>query len=120
MRSRPRRPYKNFGLFCFAHGSDAIRPYPCLVCRGKGTQTIEVCIESVFPEDNYRLDRPIRCATCHGTGQGTKAACRQAYQKILEAHRQACREYDRLTAYRRQALKKLTKVEIRILQELGV
>ena len=109
MRSGPRRPYKNFGLFCLFHGSDIGRPYPCLDCGGEGA--------IAYPKyDDYT----IVCPTCEGTGQGTKEACRAAYIDTIEAYRQEKARYERYVYNRRQALKKLTKEEIEALKELGV
>jgi len=117
-RTRPKQPYKNFGLFCFAHGSDIGRPYPCLACRGHGE--IDDPTDPPCPVEGYRNVRRLQCVECRGSGKGTKEACRQAYQEALEAYRQEKDEYDRLTRLRREVLRRLTKDEIEALRELGV
>lgn len=117
-RIRPRRSYKNFGLFCLAHGSDVGNRYPCLACRGQGT--IYDPNDPPCPVEGNKYRRTIRCTACGGSGKGTKAACRQAYQETLEAYRTERREYDRLARLRRAAIQKLTNDEIRALHELGV
>ena len=78
-RTRPRRSYKNFGLFCLAHGSSFGNPYPCLACRGQGT--VYDPEDPPCPVEGNKYRRTIRCAACGGRGKGTKEACRQAYQK---------------------------------------
>ena len=93
---QPRRRYRNFAHFCLACGCSFGNPYPCLACHGDG------------------------CPACHGSGKGTRKACRQTYQKILQAYRQEKADYNRLVRCRKETLKKLTKDEIRSLRELGV
>ena len=117
-RARPRRSYKNFGLFCLAHGSDSGNRYPCLVCRGQGR--IDDPADPPCPVEGYRNVRRIDCPGCQGSGKGTKEACRQAYQEVVEAYRQEKAEYDRLARLRREALQRLTKDEITALRELGL
>ena len=117
-RTRPRRSYKNFGLFCLAHGSSFGNPHPCLACRGQGT--IYDPKDPPCPVEGNKYQRTIPCAACGGSGKGTKGACRQAHQAILEAYRQEKAEYDRLAGLRRQALKKITKDQIAALRELGI
>jgi hypothetical protein len=117
-RAWPRRSYKNFGLFCLAHGSSFGNPYPCLVCRGDGT--VYDPADPPCPVEGNKYRRTIRCAACGRSGKGTKEACRQAYQKVVEAHRQEKDEYDRLVRYRTDALARLTKDEITALRELGL
>ena len=117
-RARPRRSYKNFGLFCLAHGSDTGNRYPCLECRGQGR--IDDPADPPRPIEGHKHVRRIDCPECRGSGKGTKEVCRQGYQKSVEAYRQEKAEYDRLVHLRHEALKKLTKDEIRALRELGV
>ena len=114
MRPRPRRPYKNFGLFCWDKGSDNGKPYPCLACRGRG----------FFLERNGTAfvayaPRTI-CTACRGTGHGTKQACQEAYDKVLAEYRDKAQAYNNLAKVRTQARKKLTKEEIKALKELGL
>ena len=103
-RIRPRRSYKNFGLFCLAHGSDLGNRYPCLACRGQGR--IDDPADPPCPVEGYKHVRRIDCPACRGSGKGTKEACRQAYRKSVEAYRQEKDEYDRLVRLRRKALAK--------------
>ena len=117
-RTRPRRSYKNFGLFCLAYGSSFGNPYLCLACRGRGT--VYDPKDPPCPIEGNKYRRTIRCTTCGGSGKGAKGACRQAYQAILEAYRQEKAKYDRLARLRREALQRLTKGEIRALRELGI
>jgi hypothetical protein len=117
-RARPRRSYKNFGLFCLAHGSSFGNPYPCLACRGQGT--IYDPEDPPCPVEGSKYRRTIPCAACGRSGKGTKEACRHAYQKVVEAHRQEKDEYDRLVRYRTDALARLTKDEITAVRELGL
>ena len=117
-RIRPRRSYKNFGLFCFAHGSDIGNRYPCLACRGQGR--IDDPTDPPCPVEGYKHVRRIDCPACRGSGKGTKEACRQAYRKSVEAYRQEKDEYDRLVRLRKAALARLTKEEIQALRELGL
>jgi len=117
-RTRPRRSYKNFGLFCLAHGSNIGNRYPCLTCRGQGR--IDDPADPPCPVEGYRHVRRIDCPECRSSGKGTKEACRQAYQKVVEAYQQEKAEYDRLTGLRREALQRLTKEEIQVLRELGL
>ena len=117
-RDRPRRSYKNFGLFCIAHGSDAGKPYPCLACRGQGE--VYDPTDPPCPVEGKKYRRTIRCPECRGSGQGTKEACCQAYQKAIQAYRQEKTEYDRLVRSRREALQKLTKDEITAIRGLGL
>jgi len=116
--TRPRRSYKNFGLFCLAYRSDFGNRYPCLTCRGQGR--IDDPADPPCPVEGYRNVRRIDCPACRGSGKGTKEACCQAYQKSLETYRQEKAEYDRLVRFRREALQRLTKDEITALRELGV
>lgn len=117
-RTRPRRSYKSFGLFCLAHGSSLGNPYPCLVCRGQGT--VYDPEDPACPVEGNKYRRTISCAACGRSGKGTKEACRQAYQESLEAYHQEKAEYDRLARLRRKTLQKLTKDEITALRELGL
>ena len=117
-RTRPRRSYKNFGLFCLAHGSSLGNPYPCLACRGQGT--VYDPADPPCPVEGSKYRRTIPCATCGRSGRGTKEACRQAYHKTVEAYQAEKQEYDRLARLRRETLQKLTKDEITALRELGL
>lgn len=117
-RIRPRRSYKNFGLFCLAHGSSLGNPYPCLACGGQGT--VYDPTDPPCPIEGSKYRRTIRCTACGGSGKATKAACRQAYQKLVEEYRQEKTEYDRLVGLRRQALQRLTKEEVQALRKLGL
>ena len=116
-RIRPRRSYKNFGLFCFAHGSDIGNRYPCLACPGQGR--IDDPADPPCPVEGYKHVRRIDCPECRGSSKGTKEACRQAYRKSVEVYRQEKDEYDRLVRLRREAFQRLTWNEIRALRELG-
>ena len=109
MRARPRRPYRNFGLFCWANGASRIRPYPCLACKGRGLRN----------HPKYE-DYEIVCTACGGTGKGTKEACCAAYLEAIETYKQDKAEYERLCYHRKEALKRLSKEEVKALQELGV
>ena len=117
-RTRPRRSYQNFGAFCRAHGTSFGNPYPCLACRGQGT--IYDPNDPPCPVEGNRHRRTIRCAACGGSGKGTKEACRQAYQKLVEAYQAERREYDRLARCRKDAIARLTKDETHALRELGL
>ncbi len=117
-RTRPRRPYKNFRIFCLAHGSDQGRLYPCLACRGHGS--IYDPTDPPCPVEGNRYRRTIRCEQCEGSGRGTKEACLQAYRQVVEACRQAQAEYDRIAQVRKAALARLTSEETNALRELGV
>lgn len=117
-RARPRRSYKNFGLFCLAHGSSFGNPYPCLACRGQGT--VYDPADPPCPVEGSKYRRTIRCTACGGSDKGTKEACREAYQKSLEAYRQEKDEYLRLVYLRHEAIQKLTDDEIEALRELGI
>jgi hypothetical protein len=113
-----RRSYKNFGLFCFAHGCSFGNRYPCLACRGQGR--IDAPADPPCPVEGRKYVRRIDCPACRGSGNSTKEACRQAYRKIVEAYRHTKDGYDRLVHLRREAIKKLTKDEIRAIGELGL
>ena len=117
-RTRPRRSYNNFGLFCLAHGSSFGNPYRCLACRGHGT--VYDPTDPPCPVEGSKYRRALRCAACGGSGKGTKEGRRQAYRKVVEEYRQEKAEYDRLAWLRREAVKKLTKDEIGALQEQGI
>ena len=117
-RARPRRSYKNFGLFCRAHGSSFGNPYPCLACRGQGR--IDDPANPPCPVEGYKHVRRIDCPECRGSGRGTKEACHQAYQKTLAAYRQEKDMYNHLVRLRKAALARLSKDEIRALRALGV
>ena len=117
-RTLPRRSYKNFGLFCFAHGSDIGNRYPCLACRGQGR--IDDPADPPCPVEGYKHVRRINCPACRASGKGTKEACRQAYWKSVEAYRQEKDEYDHLVRLRREAIKRLTKEQSDALRELGL
>ena len=117
-RTRPRRSYKNFGIFCLAHGRDFGNRYPCLACRGQGR--IDDPADPPCPVEGYKHVRRIDCPACRGSGKGTQEACHQAYRKSVEAYRQEKDEYDRLVRLRREALQRLTKEEIQALRELGL
>ena len=117
-RIRPRRSYKNFGAFCRAHGADERNRYPCLACRGDGT--VYDPTDPPCPVEGNKYRRTILCAACGSSGRGTKEACRQAYQKIVEEYRQEKSDFDRLAGLRREALQRLTKEEIQALRELGI
>jgi hypothetical protein len=117
-RTRPRRSYKNFGLFCLAHGSDIGNRYPCLACRGQGR--IDDPADPPCPVEGYKHVRRIDCPACRGSGKGTKEACRQAYRETVDAYCQEKDEYDRLVRLRKAAFARLTKDEITALRELGV
>jgi len=117
-RTRPRRSYKNFGLFCLAHGSDIGNRYPCLACRGQGR--IDDPADPPCPVKGFKHVRHIDCPACRGSGKGTKEACRQAYRETVDAYCQEKDEYDRLVRLRKAAFARLTKDEITALRELGV
>ena len=117
-RIRPRRSYKNFGHFCLAHGASFGNPCPCLACRGQGT--VYNPNDPPCPVEGNKYRRTIACAACGSSGKGTKEACRQAYQQIVEAYRQEKVEHDRLVQLRHEALNRLTKDEIAALRELGI
>lgn len=117
-RIRPWRSYKNFGLFCLAHGSDKGNRYPCLACQGRGT--IYDPTDPPCPVEGYKHVRRIRCTACEGSGKGTKEACRQAYQKVVEEYRQEKADFDQLVRLRKAAIARLTKEEIQALRELGL
>ncbi len=117
-RIRPRRSYKNFGLFCLAHGSSFGNSYPCLACRGQGT--IYDPNDPPCPVEGNKYRRTIRCPECRGSGQGTKEACRKAYQETVETYRKEKDEYLRLVYLRHEAIQKLTEDEIEALRELGI
>lgn len=117
-RVRPRRPYKNFGHFCLAHGSSFGNPYPCLACRGQGT--IYDPNDPPCPIEGNKYRRTIRCAACGGSGKGTKEACRKAYQAAIYKYPQEKADYEGLSRLKRQALQRLTKDEIKALKELGL
>jgi hypothetical protein len=107
---RPQRPYKNFAHFGRTHGATVETPYPCLTCDGLGW----------FYREARGRCYPINCNACGQTGQGTKAACRQAYREALWAFRAEKEEYIHRNQIRQQALQKLTAEEIQILRELGL
>ena len=117
-RTRPRRSYKNFGLFCLAYGSDSGNRYPCLACRGQGR--IDDPADPPCPVEGYKHVRRIDCPACRGSGKGTKGTCRQAYRKSIEAYRQEKAEYDRLVRLHKAAFARLSRDEITALRELGV
>lgn len=117
-RTRPRRSYKNFGLFCLAHGSSFGNRYPCLACRGQGR--IDDPADPPCPVEGYKHVRRIDCPECGGSGKGTKGTCRRAYQKIVESYCQEKAEYGQLVRVRKAALSRLTKEEIQALRELGL
>jgi len=117
-RIRPRRSFRNFGEFCRVHGASVGNPYPCLACRGQGT--VYDPNDPPCPIEGNRYRNIIPCTACGTSGKGTKAACRQAYQKVVEEYRREKAEYDRLAALRRQALGRLTKEEIQAFRELGL
>jgi DnaJ-class molecular chaperone len=117
-RTQPRRPYKNFGLFCLFHGSDGGRPYPCLACRGQGW--VYDPKDPPCPVEGYRHVRQLTCEACQGTGQGTRKACLEAYRKVVQAYEAEKEEYDRLVRLRSQALERLEGEEIEALRELGI
>ena len=117
-RIRPRRSYKNFDLFCLAHGAREGNRYPCLACRGQGE--IDDPADPPCPVEGYRNVRRLRCVECGGSGRGTKEACREAYQNTVEAYRHEKDEYLRLVYLRHEAIQKLTNDEIEALRELGI
>ena len=117
-RIRPRRSYPNFAAFCHDHGSFVGTPYPCLTCRGQGT--VYDPTDPPCPVEGNKYRRTIRCTACGGSGRGTKEACRQAYQKIVEEYRQEKADFDRLAGLRREALERLEDEEIQALRELGI
>ena len=116
MRVRPRRPYKNFGLFCWANGADTGRPYPCLGCKGRGSKSV------TYYQPMFRLTRSldVPCTACGGTGKGTKEACHKAYHEAIAGFHKEAQAYNALVNARQEALKKLTREEIQALQEIGV
>ena len=63
---------------------------------------------------------PVECKACKGTGQGTKEACRQAYREAIQAYKHEKAEYDKLAHHCKEARKKLSKEEIKAIQELGL
>lgn len=98
MRTNSRRPYNEFGLFCWAKGAETGCSHPCLACRGKGF-VYDPC--DLFSEREERHS----CDACGGTGEGTKEACRAAYIDAI----QACK-----------AIKAYRKEEVKAIKELGV
>lgn len=109
MRFPPVRPYKNFGAFCLDNGSDTGRPYPCLVCQGRGRITV------LKEPSSFTA---ILCPICKGTAEGTKEACHKEYQRLNRAYLKEKADYQRLVRLRRQALGKLTKDQRTAIKEL--
>ena len=117
-RERPRRPYKNFGLFLLIHCCTPDNRYPCLHCGGHGQ--IDDPNDPPDPVEGYRNVRRIRCPECKGTGRSTEEACQEAYRTVIEAWEEERDDYDRLAAARKAALARLTNEEVRALRELGI
>jgi hypothetical protein len=113
--AKPKRPYKNFVLYCRAYGGDIGNRYPCLACYGQGR--IDDPADST---GEYEYRRTFRCQECQGSGQGTKEACWQAYKAAIAKYHEDAQAYKRLVCIRRQALQRLTKDEIKAIRELGI
>ena len=84
-RIRPRRSYKNFGLFCLAHGSAFGNRYPCLACVGSGKGTKEACRQAyrksveAYRQEKDEYDRLVRLR-------------REALQRLTKDEIEALRE----------------------------
>jgi DnaJ-class molecular chaperone len=127
MRKRPKRPYRNFHEFLdnikFAGWSVAERilivkrgiNYPCERCGGEGA------FYAISRGSNgWNQGKCTACPDCEGTGKGTKKACQASYRQSIDRWKKEADEYDALVAAKKEALKKLTKEEVKVLQELGV
>ena len=86
-RIRPRRSYKNFGLFCLAHGSDIGNRYPCLACRGQGR--IDDPADPPCPVEGTNTSDALDAAgECRREREGQrKEDCSPAYRETVEAYR---------------------------------
>jgi len=120
VRIRPVRPYRSLDDFRAKHTRFNLRPavWPCLDCRGLGG--VYDPDDPPCPVEGDRYRRIIRCEACRGTGEGTKAACHQAYKAAVAAYHEEAREFNALAQIRKEALRILTKEQIHALRELGV
>jgi hypothetical protein len=116
MRQRPERPYRNFAEFldyipCNLTGYK----YPCCVCGGCGRVWITWEVKGEWNKGTEE-----KCKACEGSGKGTKKACQEEYRQVINRWKEEAGMYDRLKEAKKEALKKLTKEEVKALQELGV
>ena len=118
---KPIRPYRSLQEFATKQHWLGLHPadkWPCLACSGRGWNYDPQ--DPPCPVEGNRDRRTVPCAACGGSGQGTKEACRKAYQEAIARFRQEAKEYEGFVKARRQALKKLTAEEVQALRELGV
>ena len=116
---RPRHPHTDFDLFCVVNGRRVDCFYPCLACRGRGWVAENLLHLSV-------------CPVCGGSGEGTEEACRTAYIDAIEQYEDRYEEayeenyneeidkFDLYIELWRQAVKKLTREEIKAIRKLGI
>ena len=84
LRTKPARPYNNLADFVeknswFRTDKYTARKWPCLECRGRGW--VYDPEDPPCPVEGNRDRRTLKCITCGGTGEGTKAACIKAYRE---------------------------------------
>lgn len=118
LRTKPNRPYRNLTDFVSKYQYLSKREWPCLACRGRGWDYDET--DPPFPVEFNKGRRTIPCAACKGTGEGTKAACAQAYREAIQRFKAEADDYKTLVKVRKDLLQGLSKIQIRAIKELGL
>ena len=92
--------------------------WPCLACRGRGWNYDPT--DPPCPIEGNRSRRTLECATCGGSGCGTRKAVAEAYRQLVEAFKAEKADYDRLVTVHKAAFKRLTVKQMQALKELGI
>ena len=100
----PVRPYRSLQHYIERHAHLSGIGWPCRYCAGRGQ--IFCTLDQIY----------IQCSACGGTGQGTKKAWKEAYRKIIEKYQTEINQYKELVRLKKEARKKLTKEEIKAIQ----
>ena len=123
LRTKPARPYNNLADFVeknswFRTDKYTARKWPCLECRGRGW--VYDPEDPPCPVEGNRDRRTLKCITCGGTGEGTKAACIKAYREAIQRFKAEADDYKRLSQVRKELQEGLSQEQIRAIRELGI
>lgn len=122
--TKPVRPYANLNAFVeqltrwTAFNQKCPGKWPCLECEGSGI--IWDPNDPPDPIEGNKLRNRIKCPTCKGSRTGTRQTVMAAYKEQIRRYEKNLAEWNRLTAARASALKKLSKEEIEALDRMGV
>ena len=126
MLKKPERYYKNIYdcaqkfSWCARKWNDdgkIIGVFPCLACKGYGWIHRDEDFDCV---EGYKLAPRYTCKKCGGTGQSSRKEFKVFYDRSIHRYKSELTEWKRLSALKKSAISKLSKEEIKALQELGI